>query len=93
MLVLPVPRSPLHSLSVDKRSDVVGADPGGAARPSLVWLQHLLYGFSDGVPLSRARVAVISSVSIVPLADLSGGGQAFQRHADWSRHVSGALGA
>lgn len=95
MLVLPVPRPPLHRLCVDKRRDVVGADSGRAVLPRLLWLWHLLDSFGQDVPLrgGGGGVGVSSSVSIIPLADLSRRGQPLQRHADGTRHVPGALGA
>lgn len=92
MLVLPVPRSPVHRLCVNERSDVIGANPGRATLTSLICLWYLLYSFRDGV-LLRARISKSSSVAVIPLADLGGGRQAFQWHADWPRHMSHALGA
>lgn len=85
MLVLPVPRSPLHRLRVDERRDVVGANSRRAALTDFLGLGYLGYRFRDAVPLGD----ISSSVPVIPLADLDRIGKPFQRHADRTRKMSG----
>lgn len=89
MLVLLVPRSPLHRLCVNEGSDVVGADPRRATWTSLFHFGDLLYGFRDGVQLRGACVGIAAA----PFARLYRCRQALQRHADWTRTLPGSLGA